>query len=124
MSSQTIESGSTDDIELFKRLMERPKYAWATIFLFCAAFGLFAASCSFYLNGVLPIGWAIMVNCIAAYMAFTVAHDATHSAVSTNRKLNDWLGRLSTMLLEPAPRLRCFSLCPYAASQIHQRPRA
>jgi len=108
MSSQTIEPNSTDDIELFKRLMERPKYAWATIFLFCAAIILFAASCYFYLTGALSVGWAVLFNCLAAYMAFTVAHDATHSAVSTNRKLNDWLGRLSTMLLEPAPAFGVF----------------
>ena len=88
--------------------MTRPKIAWPTVTMFVCAFGLFGLSCYAHINGALPLYAAIALNCIASYMAFTVAHDATHSAVSTNRKLNDWLGRISTMLLEPAPQFGVF----------------
>lgn len=110
-------SAHQDNLEQFQTLMERPRIAWPTVILFISAWGLFVASCYSYINGLLPIGWAIGLNCIAAYMAFTVAHDATHSAVSTNRKLNDWLGRLSTMLLEPAP---AFGLFRFVHMQHHK----
>lgn len=108
MSSNNTKSDYEDNLEQFQSLMERPKVAWPTIFLFVSAWALFVASCYGHISGVLPLWMAILFNCIAAYFAFTVAHDATHSAVSTNRKLNDWLGRISTMLLEPAPAFGVF----------------
>jgi beta-carotene hydroxylase len=108
MSQQNMQVEQADDIETFKALMTRPKIAWPTVTMFVCAFGLFGVSCYAHINGALPLYAAIALNCIAAYMAFTVAHDATHSAVSTNRKLNDWLGRISTMLLEPAPQFGVF----------------
>ena len=108
MSSKAEDTAQTDDLEHFKMLMGRPAVAWPTIFLCVAAFSLFAASCYAYINDALPLFAAVTLNCIAGYMAFTVAHDATHSAVSTNRYLNDWIGRVSTMLLEPMPAFGVF----------------
>ena len=108
MNSQTVKSERDDDLKQFQLLMERPKVAWPTIFLFMSAWVLFGASCYGYVSGRLPLWSAILLNTVAAYFAFTVAHDATHSSVSTNRKLNDWLGRISTMLLEPAPAFGVF----------------
>jgi len=117
MSSQSVKSQRDDNLEQFQLLMERPKVAWPTIFLFMLAWALFGASCYGYVSGRLPLWSAILLNTVAAYFAFTVAHDATHSAVSTNRKLNDWLGRISTMLLEPAP---AFSVFRYVHMQHHK----
>ncbi|MDA8776325.1 fatty acid desaturase [Alphaproteobacteria bacterium] len=108
MNSQTVKSERDDNLKQFQLLMERPKVAWPTIFLFMSAWVLFGASCYGYVSGRLPLWSAILLNTVAAYFAFTVAHDATHSSVSTNRKLNDWLGRISTMLLEPAPAFGVF----------------
>jgi len=101
MNSTVAET--TDDIELFKRLMQKPKVAWPTIVFLLAAFVIFGLSTYAYVVGMLGLGWAMFLNVIASYMAFPVAHDATHSAVFANRRLNDWAGRLAMLLLEPGP---------------------
>ena len=92
-----------DDLELFKKLKQRPKVAWPTVALLVAAFVIFGLSTYAYVAGTLALGWAMLLNVIASYLAFPVAHDATHSAVFANRRLNDWAGRLSMLLLEPGP---------------------
>jgi len=94
---------NTDDLELFKKLMQRPKFAWPTILLLVGAIAIFGLSTYACIAGTLPLGWAMLLNAIASYMAFPVAHDATHNAVCSNRKLNDWAGRISMLLLEPGP---------------------
>ncbi len=94
---------TTDDLELFKKLKQRPKVAWPTVMLFVGAFTLFGVSTFAFVTGALPLGWAMFLNAIASYMAFPVAHEATHSAVCANRKLNDFAGRISMLLLEPGP---------------------
>ena len=97
-----------DDELRFKQLTRRPSIAWPTMLLLLAAISLFAASTTYYLLGGLGLAWAIMINAIASYLAFTVGHDASHNAFSTNKKLNDWAGRISTMLLSPIPFFRMF----------------
>lgn len=101
-------TAKVDNPELFKSLMTKPRVAWPTILLLVFAFILFGASSFAYIKGVLPLGWAMLLNAIASYMAFPVAHDATHSAVFSNRKMNDWAGRLAMTLLEPGPFFQVF----------------
>lgn len=96
-------SEHADDPDLFKVLIQKPTIAWPTIMLLAAAYTIFSTSTVAYVNGTLPLFWAMLLNAIATYLAFTVAHDATHSAVCTNRKWNDWAGRAGTALLEPGP---------------------
>jgi beta-carotene hydroxylase len=71
--------------------------------LLLAAYMLFSGAIFAFFNGDLSLSWIMTINSIASYMAFTVAHDATHSAVSSNRKINDWAGRSAILLLEPGP---------------------
>ena len=97
-----------DDELRFREMTRRPSLAWPTLLLLVAVITLFAASTTFYLTGYLGLAWAIMLNAMACYMAFTVGHDASHNAVSSNRRLNDWVGRISTMLLSPIPFFRMF----------------
>lgn len=99
-----------DDPEFFKKLIQKPQVAWPTVFLLFAAFVIFGVSTSAYVAGRLPLFWAMLFNTIAIYMAFPVAHDATHSAVSTNRRMNDWAGRFAMILLEPGPFFQVFRL--------------
>jgi fatty acid desaturase len=99
---------ANDDSALFKRLTRRPSVAWPTLLLLVASAGAFAISTGLYATGVFSLGLTICVNAIAAYAAFTVGHDASHNALSANRSLNDWCGRLSTVLLSPIPFFRMF----------------
>jgi len=108
MNAETLLPDQTDDPILFKALTQRPNIAWPTVMLLVAAFALFGLSTFAYLQGALPLFWAILLNAIAAYMSFTPAHDASHNSVSTNRHLNEWVGRIATVLQSPVPFFRTF----------------
>jgi fatty acid desaturase len=97
-----------DDNELFKKLIQKPRIAWPTVALLIAAFAIIGLSTFAYVQGALPLAWAMLFNSIASYMSFTVAHDATHSALFANRRMNDWAGRLAMLLLEPGPFFQVF----------------
>ena len=103
MNPNSFVAENTDDLELFKKLMKKPKLAWPTVTLLGAAFVIFGVSTYAHITGRLPLGWAIFFNAVASYMAFPAAHEATHSAVCSNRKVNDLAGRVSMLLLEPGP---------------------
>jgi ring-1,2-phenylacetyl-CoA epoxidase subunit PaaE len=79
-----------------------PLIAWPTIALLLAAAGLAAASTLLGLDGTLPAPVSVLLNAIASYLFFTVAHDAAHSSASSNRTLNLWIGRVSTPFITPS----------------------
>jgi len=108
MNAKPTNCDQADNPEYFKALRQRPKIAWPTIVLLLAAYTLFGVVTFAYMEGTLPLVWAVLFNSTASYMAFAVAHDATHRSVSTNPQLNDWLGRAGILLLEPAPLLPVF----------------
>ena len=108
MTAQSLHPDQADDPILFEALTQRPKIAWPTIMLLVAAFAIFGLSTLAYLEGELSLFWAILFNAIAAYITFTPAHDASHNAVSTNRQVNEWVGRIATVLQSPVPFFRTF----------------
>lgn len=103
MSQNTTAVLEADDPALFKSLIRRPTVAWPTVALLLSAYAIFGFSTFAYIEGALTMLWAILLNSIAFYLAFTVAHEASHSAVSANQRLNDWAGRAGIALLEPGP---------------------
>lgn len=108
MSVDTLPPNQADDQALFETLTRRPDIAWPTVLLLVAAYAMFGLSTYAYVQGLLPLFWAIVLNTMAAYMSFTPAHDASHNAVSTNRQLNEWVGRIATALQSPVPFFRTF----------------
>lgn len=92
----------------FRALTTIPVVAPMEIGLILAAFALFGLSTSLYLNGSIP--WLVMVglSSFAIYASFTPLHDATHRTVSSNRRLNDFLGTLSCLLLLPGITTRIY----------------
>ena len=98
----------SDDPALFKTLSQRPKVAWPTIALLFLAYGIFGGSTFAYVQGDLPLLWAIALNTLAAYISFTPTHEASHHGVSSNHQLNDWVGRIATALQSPVPFFRAF----------------
>lgn len=108
MNENVSSAYQTDDPDRFKELTKRPKIAWPTLFVLVAAFTCYGISIAGYLQGLLPLAWAMAISTVAAYLSFTTAHDATHSAIGTNRQLNDWVGRVSTVLQSPVPFFRTF----------------
>lgn len=108
MNNGAILPDHSDDAELFQALSQRPNIAWPTIMLLLASFIIFGVATTVYVHGNLSLFWAIVFNTIASYISFTPAHDAAHNAVSRNRQLNDWVGRIATALQSPVPFFRTF----------------
>ncbi len=108
MNTNNAISDQTDDPILFKSLTQKPTIAWPTILLLVAAFTLFGLSTFAYLTDTLSLFGAIALNSIAAYLSFTPLHDASHNSVSTHRQLNEWVGRISSILLSATPFFRTF----------------
>ena len=92
-----------------KQLATIPVFAPVTILLLSFSYALFFVSSYFYLSGQLPLLVMIIVNGIAAYIAFTPLHDATHRTVSSNSFINDLLGTIA-----------CFPLIPGVTTRIYR----
>jgi fatty acid desaturase len=75
-----------------------PVIALPTLGLLIAGLALWTASTVLYLAGSLPWEPVIVVNAVASYMLFTVAHDAGHHSASRVPWLNDLMGRFATPL--------------------------
>ena len=108
MIAESNSAHQADDPILFEALTQRPKVAWPTIIVMVAAYALFGLSSYAYIEGQLPLFWAILLNTVAAYLSFTPTHEASHNAVSSNRRLNEWVGRIATALQSPVPFFRTF----------------
>ncbi|WP_341231660.1 fatty acid desaturase [Nocardioides salarius] len=78
-----------------------PPVAWPTIGLYVGAAALFALE----LYGVLGAGWSpwatVPMGAAVTFLMFSVLHEATHHAVSTDSRLNDLMGHLSVPLVAP-----------------------
>ncbi len=90
------------------RLLATPRVAWPTLVLFVVSLLLFAGATALALAGRIAPVMAIALNTLAAYWLFTVFHDAAHRALGESQKLNDWIGRISTLALFPFPIFKAF----------------
>jgi fatty acid desaturase len=82
--------------------------AWPTALLFLGGVGLWLASSAAYLGDVWPWPVSTFLNWVAAFMLFTVMHDASHRSVSKNEHVSTWLGRVSAFFLVPNAGFRLF----------------
>jgi ring-1,2-phenylacetyl-CoA epoxidase subunit PaaE len=94
-----------------------PLFAWPTLGLFTAAVAMIAGSWLLVLGGVMPWPIGTLVNSVAGYMLFTVTHDASHHAASSNTRLNTLLGEISVPLYGPPIGFKAFR---YIHMQHHQ----
>ena len=78
-----------------------PTVAWPTLALMLGAFLLWGGSVAALLADVWPWWVSTLLSGIAAYALFTVAHDASHHAASSDRRLNTWIGRIATPFFAP-----------------------
>lgn len=85
-----------------KALLARVELAWPTLGLLVLSLGLWLGATTAALLGWIPMALGVVANCIAAYVAFTPMHDASHQAVGTRSGLNAVVGRLAAIpLLAP-----------------------
>ncbi|MDN5743761.1 MAG: fatty acid desaturase [Nocardioidaceae bacterium] len=102
-TSPSTAGGSSSRIELRQPVAglpdpgERvPRLAWPTAALYVASLGLFAVE----MVGLLALNWTpwvtVPMGTAVAFLMFSVLHEATHHAISTNTRLNNTFGHLST----------------------------
>jgi len=92
----------------FRALTKLPLFAPMEIGLGLAAFGLFGVGTWLYLFGHVPFLVMLAINSFAVYASFTPLHDATHRTVSCNRRINDFIGTISCLLLLPGITTRIY----------------
>jgi beta-carotene hydroxylase len=92
----------------FKLLTSAPRVAWLTVTMWVALNAAFFSS--YYLGGTgrIPLWVGMLLNCVVGYVAFSVVHDSLHRAISTNTRLNDWIGQLALLLVAPYVSLKLF----------------
>lgn len=78
-----------------------PAVAVPAALVFAAGVTLFAGSTALALSGAWPAAVSVVVNAVASYLLFTVAHDASHRSLSSHEWVNVWLGRVSLFLFAP-----------------------
>ena len=100
-----------------RKLTKVPSIAWPTIFLLFWIVGGVVTTDILALQGVIPLWVAAVLNVLWMYPVFHVGHDALHRAVSSNRKLNDWAGRIALFFTVPEVALSSFRY----AHMIHHR---
>jgi ferredoxin-NADP reductase/fatty acid desaturase len=72
-----------------------PGLAWPTVGLYVGTLGLFAVE----MYGVFVAGWShwvtVPIGAAVTFLMFSVAHESTHHAISTNTRVNNLFGHLS-----------------------------
>jgi fatty acid desaturase len=81
---------------------------WPTLGLFLFSLALWSGSCALGLSGVWSIGWTTAFNCLAAFLMFSVSHEAAHGTLSSSRAVTLLIGRVSTMFFAPQAGFQCF----------------
>jgi len=110
MSDRTI---SLDGLTLeqqrqFKVLTGTPAIAWLTVAMWVVLTAVFLSCDILGASGRIPLWLGMLLNSVVGYLAFSVVHDSLHRAISTNTKLNDWIGQLALVLVAPYVSLKLF----------------
>ncbi|MGH7461321.1 MAG: fatty acid desaturase [Longimicrobiales bacterium] len=71
--------------------------------MFILFVAIFTGSTALAIHGLLPVPAAIALNTVASYLSYSVLHEAAHRLVSTNKTLNDWIGRISLLGISVTP---------------------
>ncbi|HKY56733.1 MAG TPA: fatty acid desaturase [Aeromicrobium sp.] len=95
MSASVVESRPVPVLGLPDPGERVPPLAWPTVALYVASLGLFALELyGFFLAGW-PLPLTVAMGAAVTFLMFSVAHESTHHAISTNTRLNDFFGHLS-----------------------------
>lgn len=83
-----------------------PTIALPVLGLFLGGWALWLGSTAAVIGDVLPWWIGMLLNAVAGFLLFTVAHDTAHNSVSTSETATTWLGRLSTPMFAPQASYR------------------
>jgi fatty acid desaturase len=99
---------SVEEKRRFRQLTSAPRVAWPTVAL-CALLVLTYPSVYWFCGtGQWPLWLGTLLNTVVGYVAFSVAHDAIHRAISSDSRFNDTVGQFGIMLVQPYVDLRMF----------------
>ena len=83
-----------------------PLIAWPTLALYVVTLGLFGVE----MYGALAAGWSpwltIPLGAAVTFLMFSVLHESTHHAISTDTRFNDALGYISVPFVAPYASFR------------------
>jgi hypothetical protein len=108
----SVSSGSHSEEVKIKELLYRPSVSAPTLLVFGVAWLSFLA-CIYYgpfVRNCLPWVFVIPLQSFSAFALFTVLHDAVHHSVSSNKWVNDSIGRLSIIGLGPVRLVICYTV--------------
>ncbi len=92
----------------FRSLTQAPRLAWPTTIMWILLVASYLASYWFCGTGRVPLWIGTITNTLVGYMAFSVAHDAIHRSISSNARLNDAIGQIGILMVEPFVDIRLF----------------
>jgi beta-carotene hydroxylase len=104
----SLDSLTAEQRERIKKLTTAPTLATPTVLMWAVLTASYLASDTLAVQGRIPLWAGMLINSAVGYMAFSVAHDALHRAISTNVRLNDVLGQLAIFLVAPYIDMRLF----------------
>lgn len=85
----------------FKQLIRAPRLAWPTVLLCGACLSGLAITDYYALSGALNYWLAALINGVITYFFFSVVHDSSHGAISTNKRVNDFFGHIGMIFFGP-----------------------
>ncbi len=96
MAQQAISSPVSPPARIPDPREPLPSIAGPTLGVLAAGVTIWVASSVLYLTGELPWWATILLNAVASYLLFTVAHDAGHHSAAGVVWVNDLMGRIAT----------------------------
>ena len=85
----------------YPAIAHKPLFSWPHIGLVVLCYSLFTAATWSYLEGGIPFWAMVLVNQLAVYISFSPQHDAVHGSVSSNERVNNFIGTVSIQLMVP-----------------------
>ena len=82
-------------------LVRSPRIAWRSVALFFFLYSVIALASTAALTGRIPLWAGMLINGIAAYAMFSVAHDSIHRSVVGYSRVNEVVGNLAFFVLVP-----------------------
>lgn len=79
----------------------RPLLALPTAAMFTAVLTAVTASTTAWMNGLTPAWTVVVVNTVAIFLMFNIAHESVHYLVSRSKLINGFVGRVAISFVAP-----------------------
>lgn len=87
--------------------LHAPEIAWPTLILFVGCLTTWLVMSVGMVQGWVSYMWGAIINSMAAFVAFTPMHDASHRSITRTKWVNEAIGRVcAIVLLAPFPAFR------------------